>query len=406
MTLLVSTDGVGPVLHDMILWYAQNQNDDGSLPASPLAGGELVLFDYMAYWVEDLYDYVLYTGDLSLAQTVWPELEKLLDAWYPAQAGPGGLLVNNLGTGDYAGIPRTGTTVAYFNAGYARALRFAAQIAGWLGETAEAASWTARIAPLAAAFSSAFWDPAAGAFRDSTTGPVVHPQDGNVFAVLAGLATAGQARSALAYLAAHDRQPYGPTIADDNVWDTPSWGEEADMHAYPFITYFELLARFGIGDDATALGDIRSEWGYMLGNGNQTMWEAIGPYGGPPPNSYPSYDHGWSSGAAPALTSFVLGITPATPGFASYRAAPHLSGLQFARGTVPTPHGVIRFSWSLARGKLKATVASPVSGTVVLPAAGPTTVDGKKVAAQRGSTTVKLASGTHTVVVAVSVAQR
>ena len=74
MTLLVSTPSADPVLRSMILWYAQNQHADGSIPASPYDGGGLTLFDYNAYWVEDLYDYVLYTGDLSLAQQVWPNL--------------------------------------------------------------------------------------------------------------------------------------------------------------------------------------------------------------------------------------------------------------------------------------------------------------------------------------------
>ena len=53
MTLLVSTPSADPVLRSMILWYAQNQHADGSIPASPYDGGGVTLFDYNAYWVED-----------------------------------------------------------------------------------------------------------------------------------------------------------------------------------------------------------------------------------------------------------------------------------------------------------------------------------------------------------------
>ena len=42
------------------------QNADGSIPASPLQDHSLQLVDYNAYWIECLYDYVLYTGDLGL----------------------------------------------------------------------------------------------------------------------------------------------------------------------------------------------------------------------------------------------------------------------------------------------------------------------------------------------------
>ncbi len=203
-----------------------------------------------------------------------------MDTWYPAQLGPDGLLVNNLGAFDYAYIPRKGTTVAYYNAGYVRALRLAARLAGWIGEPDEGAAWTARIAPLAAAFGPAFWDASVGAFRDATDGPVVHPEDGNAFAVLAGLASPAQARSALDYLGGHLWQPYGAAIADNTVWDGYPWGDYADKRVYPFISYFEVVARYQTGLDPSALALIRREWGYMLGNGPKaTMWETIGAFG-------------------------------------------------------------------------------------------------------------------------------
>ncbi len=314
--------------------------------------------------------------------------------------GESGLLVNSGGDSDYGGIPRRGHTVAYYNAGYVQALQLAAAIAGWLHHRAPAADWRARIDPLAAAFRRAFWDPSAGAFKDATEGPVVHPEDGNAFAVLAGLATAAQARSALDYLMAHDWQPYGAAIADNNVWDGFPWGDNASMRVYPFISYFEVVARFETGLDSSALALIRREWGYMLANGpRSTMWETIGAYGSPPVDSVPSWDHGWSSGAAPALTNYVLGVAPALPGFGSYVARPHPVDLSWARGTVPTPHGPIRFGWAYGPGKLTARVSAPVPGTVSLPAVGPVVLDGKPMGRQTGSTTVHVTAGTHTLVV-------
>ena len=49
---------------------------------------------------------------------------------------------------------------------------------------------------------------------------------------------------------------------------------------YPFISYFEVVARYQTGLDPSALALIRREWGYMLANGPQaTMWETIGAFG-------------------------------------------------------------------------------------------------------------------------------
>jgi hypothetical protein len=399
LTLLLSTPSAAPTLRGMVLWFAENQHADGSIPASPAGNGQ-VFFDYNAYWVEDLYDDVLYTGDLALARQVWPVLVKLMDGWYPAQAAPGGLLVNDLGRFDYAFIPRTGTTVAYYNAGYALALELGSKVAGWLGETAEANAWTARLGPLGTAFRAAFWDAKAGAFRDATAGAVVHPEDGNAFAILGGLATVRQGRSALDYLTYHDSQPYGSTIADDDVWDGYPWGDQASQRAYPFISYFEVLARYAVGFDASALDLIRREWGDMAGDSpSATMWETIGAGGSAPVGGSPSWDHGWSSGAAPALTDEVLGVTPATPGFGTFRAAPHPSGLTSAAGLVPTPHGAISFAWRRAGKAIAATVTSPVPGTIVLPLGGEATLDGNPVPSQHTSTTVSVPAGSHRLVV-------
>jgi hypothetical protein len=400
LTLLISTPSATGVIRDMILWFADHQQGDGGIPASPLDGGQQVFADSGSYWVEDLYDYVLYTGDIAAARQLWPNLILLMNNWYPAQTTPDHLVTNTLGPFDYAYIPRLGTVVAYYNAAYARALELASKIASWIGQPAQAASWSARVAQIAPAFSSEFWDPRALAFVDSTTGPPVHPEDGNVFAILAGLATRKQARSALDYLSYHDSGPFGATIADNDVWDGPPWGDQASQRVYPFMSYYEVLARFTVGFDASALVLLRTEWGNMAQRG-QTMWETVGATGDAPVGSDPSWDHGWSSGAAPALTNEVLGITPSSPGFATFTAAPHPAGLASAQGSIPTPRGNISFAWKLSRLAFTATVTSPSPGTVILPVSGETSLDGVRNAVPTGVTTIHVPPGHHRITVLV-----
>lgn len=403
-TLFVSVpEDDAPVMRAMLLWYAHNQHRDGSIPQSPIFHARVVGFDYNAYWVEALHDYVLYTGDRALARSVWSSLVELMNRWYPRQLGANGLLVDRVGARDYAGIHRRGDTIAYFNAGYGVALEQAATVAGWLGHRRAAAEWRRRLPSLRRSFNGAFWDPGAHAYLDSPTGPKVHPEDGNAFAVLAGFASLARARAALDYLSRAIRQSYGNTLLDVDAWSHPGWGGLSNLRVYPFVGYFEVLARYAAGLDDSALELVRREWGYMVRNGpQQGMWENIGPHGGGPTNTLgQSWEHGWSSGAAPALTEEVLGVRPGTPGFGTFVAAPHPSGVAWARGRVPTPHGTISFSWSRTETSFDATVDAPVGGTVAIPMYGDVTVDGGRLhvrarAVPCDRTVVTVPPGRHT----------
>ncbi|MGV9303903.1 MULTISPECIES: alpha-L-rhamnosidase C-terminal domain-containing protein [unclassified Nonomuraea] len=54
-----------------------------------------------------------------------------------------------------------------------------------------------------------------------------------------------------------------------------------------------------------------------------------------------SYCHGWSATPSRDLLVHTLGITPAEPGYERVRIAPRLGHLRWARGAVPSPHGLI-----------------------------------------------------------------
>ncbi len=344
----------------MLAWFAQHQHSDGSIPSSPLYGGSVVLFDYNAYWIQTLYRYALYSGDLGFVRQVWPNLERVI-GWFQARPTNNGLLVNDVGNADYAFIHRQGTVVAYYNAQYVLALKQAATLAEWIGAPGNA--WRLAAKNVSAAFVPAFWDADKGAFRDTTADPSSHPQDGNAFAVLSGIANAAQTTSALNYLTDHNQRDYGNTIVDSQVWDNDAWGYRANDRVYPFMSYYELIARFQSSLDDSAIYLIRREWGYMAAYGPGAMWETIGPHGGGPTDQHQSWDAGWSSGAAPALTEYVLGVQPTSPGFATFTVTPHPSGLGWANGTVDTPHGTLIVGWRLVDGKPVASVSAP-EGTI------------------------------------------
>lgn len=345
------------VQRDMLALFSAAQQRDGAIPAVPFKGGA-VLFDYCGYWASTLHNYVLFSGDTGFARKQWPHLVKLLDTWYPSKTRRDGLLVNDLGAKDYAYIRRRGRVVAYYNAEYVYVLKQSAELARWLGHRAEQAEWTARAKRVSRAF-AVFWDTANGAYVDTTVDRVTHPQDGNAFAVLAGIPTHVRGVSALGYLQAHDWYSYGNSIADVQTWDDPTWGYLANRRVYPFMGYYELLARFETGLDGSAVDMIQREWGYMLQHGQGPNWELIGPYGGAPTDHRlgGGWDMGWSTGATSLLSQYVLGVRPTSPGYATYVVDPHPGGnVAWAKGNVVTPRGLLHVEWN----------KDPVTGEVVV----------------------------------------
>src|SRR5262249_6329243 len=126
-------------------------------------------------------------------------------------------------------------------------------------------------------------------------------------------------------------------------------------------------------------------WSHMLdGAAPGTFWENVSPSGGLQLGSYTSLSHGWAAAPTSFLTNEVLGVTPASGGFATFDVLPHPGGdLRWAEGTVPTPHGDIRAAWKLGTHSLELQVTAPsgTSGTAGVPAAGVTAlrVDGQLV---------------------------
>jgi len=132
-----------------------------------------------------------------------------------------------------------------------------------------------------------------------------------------------------------------------------------------FYGLYILQARAMAGDIQGCLELIRHYWGGMLQMGATTFWEHFEldwMSGATPIDTLPelgkadihgdfgdhcyrghrhSLCHGWAAGPTAWLSEHVLGITPVEPGFRCVRLDPQLGGLEWARGSVPTPYGPI-----------------------------------------------------------------
>ena len=135
-----------------------------------------------------------------------------------------------------------------------------------------------------------------------------------------------------------------------------------------FMGYYILMARALAGDVPGALSTLREYWGGMLALGATTFWEdfdiqwmkgaapidrlpregELDVHGGYGRHCYKGFRHslchGWASGPTAWLTRFVLGVEILEPGCGRIRVKANLCDLDWARGTLPTPKGILAIS--------------------------------------------------------------
>jgi len=145
-----------------------------------------------------------------------------------------------------------------------------------------------------------------------------------------------------------------------------------------FLGYYTLTAMAMAGEYDSALSIMRDYWGTMLDLGATTFWEDFdidwaknaspiteivpvgkddihGDFGAYCYKQFRhSLCHGWASGPAPYLAGNVLGIQVVEAGCKVVRFNPHLSGLDWARGTYPTPYGNIEIELDKTGASCKA----------------------------------------------------
>jgi hypothetical protein len=125
----------------------------------------------------------------------------------------------------------------------------------------------------------------------------------------------------------------------------------------PFNEYTLILALAQVGRRDLALSDLKTLWGAQVRYGATCFaevfrpnWSTDLPLNGRIPDSvagYTSLCHGWSSGVAPWMQEYVLGVQPTSPAFRTFDVAPMLAaGPNSFDGDMPTPKGPVHVSWS------------------------------------------------------------
>jgi hypothetical protein len=393
----------GPqVIRDSLQMFSCKQAPDGSLPVSSQAdvtcpddppapssdnGGGGFLPEYTAWWVVAVHDYDMLTGDDGFARRMLPVARRAL-RYFTSNVDANGLYTTDGFAINWHPFDVARGEDTHTNATIYRALLDMAGLERRLGDgEAAARAYEQQAAALRDAMLAHLWDAGAGAFVVNPSDPNRnHTQDAQVEAVLDGVVTGEQADTAMRFIDDHLRTTYG--VRNGEYDDDPYMSN----YISPFIGSTELLARLSRHDTAGALDLLRREWGHMVDTDPQsTVWERMSfdgdaagfpypadtgalPTQSPSGRGFTSLAHGWAGGPVPALSGYVLGVRPASPGFARWVVEPQPGDLRFAQGQAPTPRGAIVSRWQRgdADRSFTLTAGGPdgTSGTVYVPLLG------------------------------------
>lgn len=330
---------------------AQSQRADGLLSMSAtgdLSTSTLTIPDYSLHWIRALARYLEHSGDVATARRLLPTALQIVDTFerWRDRDGllhgvPGWVFV------DWAQTERA-EVVAALNALHAAALDDLARLVRTCGGAADEADALLAGADQTRSGFDLFWDPRRRVYVDAADAGGRRrrvSQQTNAVAILGRCAPPDRWAGMLDHALDPDRLVVTATPADlpDELrllgqWLDPStftkFDEEHDVVlAQPFFAHFlhQAVVAAGRGD---LLGDLCRRWWAQIERGNTTFeeyWDA--------PAGQASRAHAWAATPTYDLTTHVLGVSPAAPGYARAAVRPRLGDLERLRGRVPTPRG-------------------------------------------------------------------
>ncbi|ETS85125.1 hypothetical protein PFICI_03150 [Pestalotiopsis fici W106-1] len=362
-SIFVSTNSLEPVRNalDSLFLY---QEMDGRLPAAgyPLAQLFAWSFTYHCHTLNDAYDYFMFTGDTLYLASLWDQYT--LGIHYLLQFVDSSGLANVTSTSDWGRSGMSGHNIEA-NSILCYTLRNAVKLATIMNDTRETSNWEALAVGISTAANVVLWDDSVSLYRDNDTiangsSAPSYPQDGNAWAVIAGIATGTRAVAVSDALKARWVRPYGAPAV------------EAGQTISPFTTGFELQAHYLAGHSDYAVDLMEFMWAdYMLDDPrmtNSTFIEGFATDGTP---LYPVYDydprvshaHGWSTAPTSMLTFYAGGLTMTSAAGQTWKVAPALGGLQTVQTRYETPLGAFVTDWTNNTRGLSGIFITPNSTT-------------------------------------------
>ena len=325
---------------------------DGMLPMTVTGEiehrGGYAIPDWALHWVHGVWNLFRYDGDRSATLALLPVVERVL-RWFEPYVDDHGTLrdVPEWNLIDWSSVFSNARS-SLITGLWARGLAEYAEMADWVGNRASAA-WARGLWDRACEGYQDFWDAARGSYVDHIVDGELMPamsQAAGAVAIASGLAPRDRWAGIVDVITDSDRLVVRSWIGGaDGGYDMTKivetsqgiyridWDVDREVVlAEPFFSYVvhDAVAAAGRGD---RLPDLLRRWSVFLQDGFDTFGECWG-WGTPV--------HAWSATPTKDLIWYVLGVTPAEPGYGTVRIAPRPGVVERLTGTVPTPHGLVQ----------------------------------------------------------------
>jgi len=334
----------------------------------PVSSHVNTILDYTFYWFNSVYDYYLYSGDRDFVSEMYPRMLTLMDYCL------GRLADNTWAIGqpddwifiDWVDFPMAKRGIVCFEQMlFCKSLE-TMQLCTELVEPLSPlhlsnlhlsypnVNYGALAEKLRGAIDQTFWDDQKHAYlhalEEASTDAIESAPHyirneaitkfPNMFAILYGYASKERQQLILRHVMQNSSVPAITT---------------------PYMRFYELAALCQLGLQADVLPEIKTYWGGMLREGATSFWEKYNPefseglaplpecasprtphlamYGRPYGKSL---CHAWGASPVYLLGRYYLGIEPTAPGYRQWQIRPHLAGLEWMEGRVPTPFGTIQ----------------------------------------------------------------
>ncbi len=325
-----------------------------------------IIPDYCLYWIQLTADYYQYYGDEDALGDLYPHFLRAMD-WFWAYLDPATGLLMDLPYWSFIdwSFPHDKPgTWAILNTQFMDVLSFLVSLADKFSDTKNARRFRDKVNQLRPQIDKIFWDEQQGCYRDFAYQGALHGISymTNAYLVLKGVTTDQQRiqkviRRVFEFpgVAANDKAQIDDYYTKQQSHH--SFGEDLKdrvVVAQPFFMhhvnqFFAKMCRYDL------MAKYLRKWVPMLDIGpTQTIWETWSNAG--------SECHAWAATPAYDLSTHVLGVKPASPGFANIEISPHYMDLTWAKGSFPTCRGDVAVEWTLsANNEAKFRIVLPRS---------------------------------------------
>ncbi|HOV72153.1 MAG TPA: alpha-L-rhamnosidase C-terminal domain-containing protein [Dysgonamonadaceae bacterium] len=292
------------------------------------------IMDYTFYWFMSIYDYYLYTGDLHFIRQIYPKMVSLMDFVLGRTNAEG--MVEGL-SGDWVfvdwadGFMDKRGELSFEQLLFCKSLQTMALCASIAGNQTDKEKYTTLGDRLFSKLETYFWDDRKQAFVHNRKEGIKSEQVtryANIFAIL------------FDYVDNEKKQGIKKNVLlNDSIMKITT----------PYMRFYELASLCALGEQPYVTKEIKAYWGGMLKLGATSFWEKYNPeekgsehyamYGRP---FGKSLCHAWGASPLYLLGKYYLGVSPVKPGYEEFSVEPSLGGLEWIKGSVPTPYGNIQ----------------------------------------------------------------